>query len=233
MAISYNRTEYIANLESKLRKETVSALYTFNEINYKGKTKDTREFYTEVFAEWLLSNLDILKGIKQHNRTLPYKVASHELRDIPTSNRTEEIIAITLFKNRNNPTVLNAGFGTILDYQVPLKVHQHDKAGKIDLLSSKGNEVYVLELKKQDSTETMLRCVLESFTYSKMLVRNKLLKEYEIDQNALIIPTPLVFENSLPHLEYDINTHPKLLELIKVLGIKPIILSKTFMSQLV
>lgn len=228
MSKTYTRLELI----SKIENVEAPVLYTLNEVNYQGKTKDTKEFYTEVFAEWLLSNLDILNGIKPHNRTLPYRVLSHEHREIPTSNRTEEIIAITLFKNRNNPVVLNAGLGTILDYQVPLKVHQHDKAGKIDLLSSNGNEVYVLELKKQDSTETMLRCVLESYTYSKMLIPNKLLTEYAIDQNASIIPAPLVFENSRPHLEYDINTHPKLIELIKVLGIKPIILPDTFMSQL-
>ena len=228
MSKSYTRAELI----SKIENVEAPVLYTLNEVKYQGKTKDTKEFYTEVFAEWLLSNLDILNGIKPHNRTLPYRVLSHELREIPTSNRTEEIIAITLFKNRNNPIVLNAGFGTILDYQVPLKVHQHDKAGKIDLLSSNGNEVYVLVLKKQDSPETMLRCVLESYTYLKMLIPNKLFKEYNIDQNASIIPAPLVFENSRPQLEYDTNTHPKLLELIKVLGIKPIILPETFMSQL-
>lgn len=228
MSKGYTRAEFISSIE----KVDASELYTRNMVNYRGKTKDTKEFYTEVFAEWILSNLNVLERIQQHNRQRPYRISSHENREIPSSNRQEEIIAITLFKKRDSITVLNAGFGKILDYQVPLKAHQHDKAGKIDLLSSKGNEVYALELKKQDSTETMLRCVLESYTYTKMLDVNKLLDEYQISKNASIIPAPLVFEGSSPYLEYNIMTHPNLIELIKVLGVKPFILPKSFMSQL-
>ena len=232
MAKSYFKEEFIEKLNCALKKEGPAELYRLNEINYRGKTKDSKELYTEVFAEWLLSHFEVLDGISIHNRKLPYRIASHENRAIPTSNRTEEIIAIKLYKSRNTKKVLDAGFGVILDYQIPLKVCQSDNAGKIDLLSQNGDDILILELKKPDSKETMLRCVLEAFTYSKMLVPQKLFSEYGINHNATIVPAPLVFEKSDPYLDYDVITHPKLFDLIERLQVKPFFISESLLAEL-
>lgn len=61
--------------------------------------------------------------------------------------------------------------GKVLDYQTPLKDKQDDKAVKIDIVSYNKDikTVYLLELKIEDSKETMLRCVLEIYTYLKTL----------------------------------------------------------------
>lgn len=62
------------------------------------------------------------------------------------------------------------GIGIVLDYQVPLKNRREDKAGKVDLISLNEDNLYLLELKRQDSNETMLRCVLEGFLTGLLLL---------------------------------------------------------------
>lgn len=76
--------------------------------------------------------------------------------------------------------------GKIIDYQTPLKDIQTDKAGKIDLLAYNENEktLRILELKKLDSKETMLRCVLEAYTYLKIVDKAKLLKDFGLPKNT-------------------------------------------------
>ena len=222
--MAYSRKDYLKNLEEALEKKGASGLYSINEVNYVGITKDTKELYTEVFAEWLLENQGLLEGIEEHRRELDYRIPGHEQREIPNSNRQEEIIAIKLYKSRDSEKVLHAGFGRILDYQIPLKISQQDSAGKIDLLSQDGSDVLILELKKPDSKETMLRCVLEAYTYSKMVVKEKLFREYGINQTSSLIPAPLVFEGSGPLRDFERGKRPKLFELMDRLDIKPIII---------
>lgn len=222
--MAYSRKDYLKNLEKSLEKDGASGLYSIDEVNYVGITKDTKELYTEVFAEWLLENQGLLEGIEEHRRELKYRIPGHEQREIPNSNRQEEIIAIKLYKSRDSEKVLHAGFGRILDYQIPLKISQQDSAGKIDLLSQDGSDVLILELKKPDSKETMLRCVLEAYTYSKMVVKEKLFREYGINQTSSLIPAPLVFEGSGPLMDFERGKRPKLFELMDRLDIKPIII---------
>ena len=87
--------------------------------------------------------------------------------------------------------------GKIIDYQTPLKDIQTDKAGKIDLLAYNENEeektLRILELKKPDSEETMLRCVLEAYTYLKVVDKDKLLKDFGLPENTKIKACPFVF----------------------------------------
>lgn len=222
--MAYSRKDYLNKLKDALEKKGASGLYSIDEVNYVGVTKDTKEFYTEVFAEWLLENPGLLEGIEEHRRELDYRIPGHEQREIPNSNRQEEIIAIKLYKSRDSEKVLHAGFGRILDYQIPLKISQQDSAGKIDLLSQDGSDVLILELKKPDSKETMLRCVLEAYTYSKMVVKEKLFREYGINQTSSLIPAPLVFEGSGPLRDFERGKRPKLFELMDRLDIKPIII---------
>lgn len=131
-------------------------LYNHKMVNYKGLTTDTQEFYTEIIAEYLLSNLQYLDTISVRPRESGYRVASHSKgMNIPTSNRSEEVLAIKLYKE--NPC--------ILDYQFPLKNKRADESGKIDLLFEYENNIVIGELKKDGSNETLLRAILEVETY--------------------------------------------------------------------
>lgn len=60
----YTREEIIKKLQDSSK--DMSTLYTQTFINYTGKTTDTKEKYTEVIAEWLLNNIDLLYKIQKN-----------------------------------------------------------------------------------------------------------------------------------------------------------------------
>ncbi len=171
-------------------------------INYRGKTVDTNEYYTEVIAEFLCQNIDSYKNsIPTISRQESYFTAGHDgiHKD---SNRKEETIAMDMFKQGSFSFI-----GSIVDYQTPLKNKQTDKAGKMDLLSFDGQTLRILELKKPDSDETMLRCVLEGFTYLQTVDKRKLIEDFNngyqkhkrinlnIPSNAKVKACPFVFKS--------------------------------------
>lgn len=178
-------------LETMLKTQALgwSGLYNSPFVNYRGKTRKCRsdqdeggELDSEVIAQWLSRRFsDFAKGIYPIERVCdsstfegrPYAVKEHEkLREsgVPTATmkREEELIAQKLYIAGQSS---NWDFGSIIDYQVPLKKEETDVAGKIDLLalSSDGKWLYILELKKAKSKETLLRCLLEAYTYYKTI----------------------------------------------------------------
>ena len=137
--------------------------------------------------------LNLFDNIKKITRQSSYKVDTHDGKhNNQNSNRLEEIMAIEIF-NQKSLNIL----GKVLDYQTPLKNERDDKAGKIDIVSYNKDikTVYLLELKKEDNEETMLRCVLEIFTYSKTLDKDKFLEDFNLPKDTKIKASPLVFFN--------------------------------------
>ena len=104
---------------------------------------------------------------------------------------------------------------------------QTDKAGKIDLLAYNENEktLRILELKKPDSKETMLRCVLEAYTYLKIVDKVKLLKDFGLPENIEIKACPFVFYGKEQYKEIQKNKE-NLGQLIGKLGIEIIYLEE-------
>ncbi len=213
--MGYSRQKIIEKIEDA--KENMQTFYKCDFINYRGKTSDTDEYYTEIVCEWLLENLDLLNKIPTITREKSYFTKTHDgVIKNTNSNRDEEIIAMKMF----NQSEIN-GLGKILDYQTPLKNKASEKAGKIDLLSYDNDTLRILELKKPESDETMLRCVIEGYTYLKTVDNKKLLQDFNLPQDTKIKATPFVFVNSIAYDEMFEN-RPKLKELITVLDCKPL-----------
>lgn len=127
--MSYTREQILLRLDEMT--SNMALFYQKGCINYRGKTADTEEYYTEVIAEWLLEHLKLLEKIKPITRQSSYWVAKHDgIPDHPDSNREEELIAMAMKRQGQLSLV-----GQVLDYQTPLKNVQKDKAGKIDLLT--------------------------------------------------------------------------------------------------
>lgn len=214
-------------IENRVIKCLIAApkeLYQAGFVNYLGKTTDTHRYYTEVVSEILLRENFRGQDIPTITRRSTYKTTGHENPKIPLpeSPRQEERTAILLKVGQRD----YEGFGRILDYQVPLKDKRGDKGiGKIDLISRKGNNVYILELKKLYSDETLLRCSLEAYTYSRIVDGHRLLKDYGLPADCNIIPAALVFEKSQPGIEYsELNSRPHLKALFEALGIQTFII---------
>ena len=141
-------------------------------VNYRGITSDTKEKYTEVIASHLLEQLERLKQIDPVERTDSYKVSRKGTTPREADGRKweqeEQRIAMKLFNNKTLQL-----FSKILHYQTPLG---DGRGAAIDLLARDTDSVYILELKRPESKETLLRCVLEVHAYFCMLDHEKLLR---------------------------------------------------------
>ena len=179
-------------------------------INYKGhvtdKSKVNNTRYSEVIADTLVSKGYIktwleLEPLRPNHFDTDHNPSEElDMKKLQSTNRKEEILAKLLFYQRKVD-----GLGYIFDYQTPLKKTQNDSYGKIDLLGYNTDDKYysVIELKYRPSgsDETLLRCVLEAYTYYKLLDLNQIvftdshkgisvlrnLKGYKHTQNAELV----------------------------------------------
>ena len=229
---TYSKDEIIKKLE--VAKSEMWKFYSQDFVNYRGKTSDKeRDYYTEIIAKWLLDNIELFNDIKMISRKNSYKVDSHDGKiKNEKSEREEEIIAMKLFDFSQNQGKVFDIIGKIIDYQTPLKNVQTDKAGKIDLLAYNEKEnpktLRILELKKLDSKETMLRCVLEAYTYLKVVDKAKLLKDFGLPKNTKIKACPFVFYGKEQYKEMQAikDDRKNLGKLIEKLGIEVIYLEE-------
>ena len=224
---TYSKDEIIKKLE--VAKSEMWKFYSQDFVNYRGKTSDKeRDYYTEIIAEWLLDNIELFNDIKMISRENSYKVDSHDGKiKNEKSEREEEIIAMKLFDLSENQGKVFDIIGKIIDYQTPLKNVQTDKAGKIDLLAYNKKEkiLRILELKRPSSKETMLRCVLEVYTYSKVVDKAKLLKDFGLAEDTVIKACPFVFYGKEQYREMQ-QDREHLKDLIEKLGIEVIYLEE-------
>ena len=229
---TYSKDEIIKKIE--VAKSEMWKFYSQDFVNYRGKTSDKEGYYyTEIIAKWLLNNIELFNDIKMISRENSYKVDSHDGKiKNQKSGREEEIIAMKLFDFSQNQGKVFDIIGKIIDYQTPLKDVQTDKAGKIDLLAYNEKEnpktLRILELKKPDSKETMLRCVLEAYTYLKVVDKTKLLKDFALPEDTLIKACPFVFYGKEQYREMQAikDDRGNLGKLIEKLGIEVIYLKE-------
>lgn len=224
MAIKFSKNEILEMIENA--KFDIRSFYKQDFVNYAGKTKDSKEYYTEIIAEWLLSHVDLFNKIKLINREGSYRIESHDGKIInQESNRAEEKIAMKLFDYSQNKGEIFDKIGKIIDYQIPLKNIQTDDAGKIDLLAynEDTDTLRILELKKSDSKETMLKCLLEVYTYLKIVNKVKLLKDFGLPKDTIVKASPLVFFEGMQYKEMQ-EDRKNLKKLMEKMEIEPVYL---------
>ncbi len=208
MSKTYSKFEITKIVSSYFQSNDCKNLYKASCINFTGETKDTKENYSKVIVDYLVDHFDeFRKGLCNIKvfRCTTYKTESHNgqstfnFENHPKGERREEEIAHAMYCQYKDKPAL---FGKILDYQVPLKNKKDDKGlGKIDLLSVAdgpnpgSKKIYFLELKKDNSKETLLRCILEAYTYSKIINKEKLCTDFSLPlkKNEYII-APLVYK---------------------------------------
>ena len=212
--MAYTEKEIIEICEKEM--QNPSTFYQAEVINYRGRTSDTDELYNEIVAKYVCEHIkEFVGGIPKITRKTTYKTASHTGKRRPSDSRKEEQIAVDLFNQKHFDFI-----GDIIDYQTPLKNTQKDKAGKIDLLTFDGTTLRILELKEPDSKETMLRCVLEGYTYLKTVDKAKLLADFGLPADTDVKACPFVFCGGFQWQEMQQN-RPYLNRLMELLNSRP------------
>jgi len=169
-----------------------------------------------------------LYQIPKITREASYRTKSHKAPvDIAKAQRGEDRIAKQMFNQKGLPLL-----GVVLDYQTPLKNKRSDPAGKIDLLAYDGFFLRILELKEPESPETMLRCVLEGYTYYRRVDVEKLLRDFGLPPDTKVRVSPLVFHNKIQHREM-MQDRPHLKALMRKLDIEPFYVHKVRDAYLV
>ena len=131
------------------------------------------------------------------------------------SNRVEEYVCKMLFTINSEKYI---------DYQYPLKpsskdedVNSNQGYGKIDIMYREGNALRLIELKRSNSEEYIIRAMLECVTYFKQFSLEKFKKDYK-DNNVSginkIIPTVAVPQRMVSQL----NKYPCAKELFQKLN---------------
>ena len=221
MARVYTKKEIRTELKKAIDKG--ASVYNLPMVNYGGVTSDTKNPYTEVISEFLLEHgivsKDKISKIQSICRNESYRSESHKKLLNPCNNesyRKEENFVKSLFLYNPFEKIL----GKALDYQIPLKDHQTDNAGKIDLITHKENKLFLVEVKKLESKETLLRAITEIQTYYQICDTEKLLKDFG-KEGCEIEKAILIFEGSRPANEYDeIEKRTYLKKVIDLLGVK-------------
>lgn len=210
----------------------IKNLYKSYCIKWTGKIKGTDIYCTEFISDKLLEKIKMFDKIPAISRMKTYCTNSHLNPKISKTNRHEEN-----FAKQITGVTLN-GLGTIIDYQVPLKNKQSEKAGKIDLISFNETTkiLYLIELKHGNNNETLLRAILEIYTYYKIIDKEKLKNDYfnnkdfilELEVSPInineinVMPAVLLTQNTYSYKELqkiDTGENPKLKTLIKNLGV--------------
>ena len=216
--MGYTREKIIEKCEKAFC--DIKTFYKKDFINYGGRTPDTDEYYTEVIAGCLIERIaQYVKGIPEITRESTYKTPTHDGMYDENTPREEEKIAMEMFNQSKEGKSYNF-IGDIIDYQTPLKNKREDVAGKIDLLSYDGNFLRILELKKPLSDESMLRCVLEGYTYLKTVNKKKLLEDFTLPAETEVVACPFVFKYGKQHEEMS-EERPYLFKLMEILESKP------------
>ena len=208
-----------------IRQNGIQRLYREDIVTQKDVVvPDSRELRTEIVAEYLLSYPELFETIHRITRKKSYVTSSHSgvFRNT-ASNRVEERIAYELRNIQHFPDSL----GEVLDYQIPLNSVRGDGAGAIDLISDDGFTLYLLELKRWDAKDTLLRCVLEILTYWLLVDRDKLVRDF-LGSRAIriVVPALLIFSGSQQHQELDAH-RPHLAALINACNVRVFLLERT------
>lgn len=114
---------------------------------------------------------------------------------------------------------LDREIGHIVDYEIPVKRMEEEsdvKVGLIDLMTETAHKVYLINCKRMNSEESLIKTVFEIITKVNLISRKKLIADFEAAElNKFeyrhtkddLTPAILIFEGSRQHKEL-LETNP-------------------------
>ena len=216
-----NEESYIKQFKDVLSQpDSCQKLYKSDMLNHK----TYYNYYAQCLLDMPNGVLNYFERIKSNEvRDASYKVENHsgitkkgDVNSSPFHWEERECIAFWNYFHNSDKTI------RILDYQVPLKNTSQDKEDAIDLVGTDGKNLLILEYKRFVTSETLLRSILEIYTYKKLLQEGerKILADYNCVDGKLI-PAVVFMENSNQHYSFkEADASSPIRRLFRELGIK-------------
>jgi len=170
------KAELLLQLETDSKHPT--SLYQKDYVNRFGVTADTREPYSQVISDWLLAHRDIWMGVP------------HGLYRLEEGKRVELLTKNTLFQQIRRQKVLPP-FGAVLSRDMTFLGNRGQQLGRSVLLlydSQVGKRAYSLVrmVEIADSSDSLLRAVLRSFSRLVTVDQAKLMEELHLPEETTL-----------------------------------------------
>lgn len=170
-------------LQSLPRESAYKLVSRYAGVSYSGHIEEAKLFSIKngIWQEFLVKklfneNTDFFEGICPTNRKKDIfcKERSLCVNEDATSTQEDRQCRYLCTKQINALEEI-----TLYDYQVPIKSKRADLGcGKIDLIGASRDEMVIIEYKKPDSHEPLLRAVTEIITYFHQIDGNNRAKTY-------------------------------------------------------
>ena len=152
--------------------------------------------YCDWISEWINESADSIELLDAGLRQRPFRIADHQGQiSLQTSiaQITEKRIVRAIYNTQELPLL-----GRIVDYEVSLKETQDASHGDIDLLCDTGEDALCVEAKAPNSGESILKAILQVFTYTMLVstVRKRFLADFDLPLTHTLTPVVLTYHSS-------------------------------------
>ncbi len=219
---------------------------------------DCDDYYSEVMSNYVLSKTKQLKEIEKNNawkikpsaglsyfsdyRTNITKALKEDEGKSHFKKDDEKIICREIYIRCKNGACYD-GIGKVIDFETPLAhlrdadkpLYKSREVGKVDMISISHEDeptIWLLEAKKENSDESMYRCVMEGFTYLQTIDKERFIEDlkkrdsqFESINNSIRFRTaPLIAFKGNQHKEMKEaeekpNLHEQLIALMHLLDV--------------
>jgi hypothetical protein len=181
-----------------------------------------RKSYADDIADIIVNDFHIIDIVKKDLRQNDFKIDDHcgqAHLSTPISQFTEKRFLRALFNFANEQPIEDLGI--VIDYETPLKASKGAKHGNIDLLARNNNNLFIIEAKKHNSSESILKAILEAYVYSKLVhsVKERFYSDFRFTSELILTPTILTFKSATSGEQLlSINDHPNIKRLLNILN---------------
>jgi len=189
--------------------------------------------FSEIAADVLLRSFN--KGayiITKVDRHEGYYISSHA--DLAKEKRPRKTNQKEKWDAREKFGHSFKDIGKIIDFETPLYTSEDKSVGAIDLLAydEQSDTLTILEYKRKDNKEPLLRCVLEAYTYKTVVELNKdrFIKDFQVlipklsVDNTKINAAVFVYKGSRPYFHYNQSEDTKIRKLMNALNVSLIVI---------
>jgi len=181
-----------------------------------------RKSYSENIADIIVNDFYLIKLVKKDLRQNNFKIDDHCGQSQLSTHivqHTEKRFLRALFNFANEKPL--ESIGKVIDYEVPLKGKRGAKHGDIDLLAHNNNNLFVIEAKKHNSSESILKAILEAYVYSKLVhsIKEQFYSDFGFTSELILTPTILTFKSATSGKQLlSINNYPNIKRLLSFLN---------------